>query len=113
MFGPDGMLYFSHGEGSHWSYTDPRSFRAQDLDSMAGKVFRVDPITGQGLASNPYYDGNPDSKVIQRNKMTACIMWCLAARLTKVKCGVCAIPQLGMHRQLPDWMSLMLKERYL
>ena len=61
MFGPDGMLYFSHGEGSHWTYTDPRSFRAQDLDSMAGKVFRVDPITGQGLASNPYYDGNPDS----------------------------------------------------
>ena len=28
---------------------------------MAGKVFRVDPITGQGPASNPYYDGNPDS----------------------------------------------------
>ncbi len=60
-FGPDGMLYFSHGDGSHWTFTDGRSFRAQELDAMAGKVFRVDPVTGQGLADNPYYDGNPDS----------------------------------------------------
>lgn len=61
LFGNDGMLYFSHGDGANWTYTDIRAFRAQDLDSLSGKVFRVDPLTGLGPSDNPYYDGNPDS----------------------------------------------------
>lgn len=60
-FGPDGMLYLSHGDGAHWLYTDLRTFRAQDLDTLAGKVMRVDSLTGQGLPDNPFYNGDPDS----------------------------------------------------
>jgi glucose/arabinose dehydrogenase len=61
MFGSDGMLYAGNGDSSSTSYTDPRAMRAQDLDSMVGKVFRIDPVTGRGLADNPFYDGNPNS----------------------------------------------------
>jgi glucose/arabinose dehydrogenase/PKD repeat protein len=32
------------------------SFKAQMLSSLNGKVLRIDPITGLGLSSNPYFD---------------------------------------------------------
>ena len=31
--------------------------RAQMLDSLNGKILRLDPDTGDGVSSNPYYDG--------------------------------------------------------
>jgi hypothetical protein len=38
------------------------AFRAQLVDSLNGKVLRIDPATGNGLPSNPYYDNtNPRS----------------------------------------------------
>jgi glucose/arabinose dehydrogenase len=40
---------------------DSGAFRAQDLRSLAGKVLRIDPQTGLGLSSNPFYDGDPAS----------------------------------------------------
>jgi cysteine-rich repeat protein len=40
-------------------YEDSGSFRSQDLRSLAGKVLRIDPNTGLGLPSNPFYTGNP------------------------------------------------------
>ena len=32
------------------------AFRAQLVDSLSGKILRIDPATGNGLPSNPFYD---------------------------------------------------------
>ncbi len=53
-FGPDGALYISTGDGTSFNATDPRTVSVQDVDSLSGKVLRVDPLTGQGLADNPF-----------------------------------------------------------
>lgn len=38
------------------------SFRAQQVNSYSGKVIRIDPLTGEGIPSNPFYDANdPDA----------------------------------------------------
>ncbi|MDJ0903037.1 MAG: PQQ-dependent sugar dehydrogenase [Xenococcus sp. MO_188.B8] len=60
-FGPDGALYFSNGDGTSFNQVDPRTVRVQDLDTLSGKILRIDPITGAGLADNPFYDGDPNS----------------------------------------------------
>ena len=88
-FGDDGTLLLSAGEGAHYEYLDtgggdPAAFddythpvtglkgpyaieidsgslRSQDLRSLAGKVLRIDPETGLGLHSNPFFDGDPAS----------------------------------------------------
>jgi len=57
-FGPEGALYVSNGDG----HTDINvAIRAQDIDSLAGKILRIDPITGAGYPNNPFYDGDPNS----------------------------------------------------
>ncbi len=53
-FGPDGMLYVSVGDGASFNMMDPRALSVQDVDSLSGKILRVDPLTGQGLADNPF-----------------------------------------------------------
>jgi glucose/arabinose dehydrogenase len=58
-FGTDGSLYVSNGEGSTFINPDLRALRAQNLDSLGGKVLRIDPETGLGYPDNPFYDGNP------------------------------------------------------
>ena len=40
-------------------YEDSGAFRVQDLRSLAGKVLRIDPETGLGLPTNPYFTGDP------------------------------------------------------
>ena len=60
-FGPDGMLYVSNGDGTSYNAVDPRTLRVQDVDSLSGKILRIDPLTGQGLSDNPFYDGDPSS----------------------------------------------------
>jgi len=57
-FGPDGMLYVSIGDNATPWAIDPRALRAQSLDNLAGKVLRIDPMTGAGLRDNPFFDGN-------------------------------------------------------
>lgn len=87
LFAPDGTLLLTAGEGAHFetidtggidapgfdTFTHPITgllgpipfdqdagvFRAQDLRSLAGKVLRIDPDTGLGLPSNPFYTGDP------------------------------------------------------
>lgn len=54
LFGPDGMLYAFIGDGTSYDYPDPRTPDVQSLDSLSGKVLRIDPITGRGLADNPF-----------------------------------------------------------
>ncbi|MEL6106236.1 MAG: DUF4347 domain-containing protein, partial [Planctomycetota bacterium] len=67
-FGPDGALYVSIGDGTSYNRVDPRTVRVQDIDNLSGKVLRIDPLTGEGLADNPFFNGDPDanrSKVYQ------------------------------------------------
>jgi glucose/arabinose dehydrogenase/PKD repeat protein len=62
IFGADGYLYASHGDGSSYSGATKPSLRSQMLDSLAGKVIRIDPNTGAGVPGNPFYDpSNPSS----------------------------------------------------
>ena len=58
QFGPDGMLYVATGDGASYASVDSRALRSQSLDSLAGKVLRLNPANGQGLADNPFYNGN-------------------------------------------------------
>ena len=60
-FGADGSLFVSNGDGSDYTKTQPYTTRALELDSLAGKVMRIDPLTGEGYTSNPFYDGDPNS----------------------------------------------------
>jgi glucose/arabinose dehydrogenase len=82
-FAHDGSLFVSVGDGAHWEFVDSGqdvmtddptcramygaaedigAFRARSLDSMAGKILRIDAETGLGLPDNPFYDGDPASK---------------------------------------------------
>lgn len=60
-FDAQGNLLVSTGDGSH---ADERmiedGLRAQDLDSLAGKILRVGP-DGRGLPDNPFWNGDPDA----------------------------------------------------
>lgn len=91
VFGQDGTLLVSSGDGASAfvvdiggamteSYApqaladgiirpkeDVGGYRSQLVDSLSGKVLRIDPATGNGLPSNPFYDpadpGSARSKV--------------------------------------------------
>jgi glucose/arabinose dehydrogenase len=60
-FGPDGMLYIANGDGTSFGRVDARTTRVQNLDSLSGKILRVNPLTGQAPADNPFYNGDPNS----------------------------------------------------
>ena len=47
-------------EGIIDSTRDIGAFRAQSIHSLNGKILRLDPMTGEGLSSNPFFDpGDP------------------------------------------------------
>lgn len=79
MFAPDGTLLASVGDGAAYNVTDaggpvpgssntaladgiikPKedvgAFRAQLVDSLSGKILRIDPASGDGVPSNPFFD---------------------------------------------------------
>ena len=79
VFGSDGTLLVSCGDGASYSTIDlgsaPETYyaqaiaegiirtnlnigslRAQVVDSLSGKIIRIDPETGDGLPSNPFFD---------------------------------------------------------
>ncbi|MEH1936924.1 MAG: PA14 domain-containing protein [Nostoc sp.] len=60
-FGTDGSLFVSFGDGTSYNGIDPRAIRVQDVNNLSGKLLRIDPITGQGLSNNPFYNGDPNS----------------------------------------------------
>ncbi len=61
-FDNDGNLLISIGDGASYNNVDPRAIRVQDIDSLAGKILRIDPITGDGISDNPFYESiDPDS----------------------------------------------------
>ena len=57
-FGPEDALYVSVGDGI---VNSRGNARALDINSLNGKILRVDPDTGEGLPSNPFFDGDPGS----------------------------------------------------
>lgn len=85
FFAADGTLIISTGDGASYSTLDAGSishtyyvqaladtiiranenvgaFRSQMLNSLNGKILRIDPVTGDGVPSNPFYDPlNPRS----------------------------------------------------
>lgn len=60
-FGIDGSLFVSNGDGTSYGRVDPRTVRVQSLDNLSGKILRINPLTGEGYADNPFYDGNSNS----------------------------------------------------
>jgi glucose/arabinose dehydrogenase len=79
-WGRDGTLLVSAGDGAQFDSLDAGgadpglflpgrtnpledigAFRSQYLSSLDGKILRIDPATGLGLPSNPFWDGNPAS----------------------------------------------------
>ncbi len=67
-FGTDGSLFVSIGDGTSFNRADPRTYRVQDIDNLSGKILRIDPITGNGLPDNPFFNGDAGanrSKVYQ------------------------------------------------
>lgn len=57
-----GRLLIALGDGATFRDVDPLALRSQDLDSLAGKLLRIDPATGNGVPDNPYYAaGTPGS----------------------------------------------------
>lgn len=56
VFGADGALYVAVGDGGEHVKAGQR---AQDVNSLSGKILRINPITGAGYANNPFYDRNP------------------------------------------------------
>lgn len=84
LFGSDGTLMLCVGDGASWSTDEGSlgetfyqqalnegiitaeenigSYRSQILSSLNGKLIRMDPATGDGLPSNPFFDpANPRS----------------------------------------------------
>lgn len=96
VFGKDGSLLISTGDGASFNGIDSGSsvnslyyqalldtmittrdnvgsYKSQLLNCYNGKILRIDPMTGLGLPTNPYYDSsNPNSA---RSKV-----WCLGLR---------------------------------
>lgn len=80
FFGTDGSLLFSTGDGGNDDVLDSESnnfhsgqaledgiiqekeligpFRSQLIDNLNGKLLRINPETGAGYPSNPFYDDN-------------------------------------------------------
>jgi hypothetical protein len=61
QFGLDGSLYVTVGDGTSYNSVDWRATRVQDVDNLSGKLLRINPLTGQGYADNPFSNGNLDS----------------------------------------------------
>ncbi len=59
-FGPDGALYVGSGDGINYGWG---SLRAQNLNVLAGKILRINPLNGQGYPNNPFYNGDLNSNV--------------------------------------------------
>lgn len=101
VFGTDGTLLASMGDGASYSSVDQGSasetywsqaladgiitsaenvgaYRCQQLNSMNGKILRLDPATGDGIPSNPHYDSNdprsPASRLWARGLRNPCRM---------------------------------------
>ncbi|WP_334113145.1 PQQ-dependent sugar dehydrogenase, partial [Paucihalobacter sp.] len=92
LFGDDGTLIVTTGDNASYNTTDTGSvghtyyqqaindgimrpeenvgsFRSQQITSLCGKVLRLDPNTGDGIPSNPFYE--PSSSRSPKSRMYA------------------------------------------
>lgn len=58
LFGPGRVLYASFGDGADYTMPTRVGLRTQNIDSLSGRVLRVDADTGAGLADNPWFDAS-------------------------------------------------------
>lgn len=112
VFGTDGTLLASCGDGASYSSTDVGSaaetyysqglsegiirpkenvgaFRSQMVDSLNGKILRIDPATGDGIESNPWFD--PAAPRAARSRV-----WALGLRNP---CRMTLRPGTGSHNR--------------
>lgn len=110
VFGEDGTLLVSCGDGASYSTVDtggpiggssntgladgiltPQedvgAFRSQMLESLNGKILRIDPGTGAGVASNPWYDASAPGSTRSR-------VWALGLRNPF---RMTLVPETGSH----------------
>ena len=59
-FASDGTMFLSTGDAALASTVDDRALRAQDVDSLAGKLLHI-TTTGQGISTNPFWNGDPNA----------------------------------------------------
>jgi glucose/arabinose dehydrogenase len=57
-FAPDKSLFITNGDGASYNAPDPRADRTLDVNSLSGKMLRINPLTGAGYADNPFATGN-------------------------------------------------------
>lgn len=69
----DGYVDQALADGILAAKEDVGSFRSQLIDCLDGKVLRIDPATGDGVASNPFYDAAAPRAARSR-------VWCLGLR---------------------------------
>lgn len=62
IFGPNRTLFASLGDGADYNGPTRVGLRTQNLDSLSGRVLRINADTGRGITDNPWYDpSNPSS----------------------------------------------------
>lgn len=69
-FDNDGNLILTWGDGG---FDNDLRMAAQDPTSPQGKLFRIDPVTFQGVPDNPFYDPNDPGSIQSR-------VWALGVR---------------------------------
>lgn len=57
-FLPDGSLLISAGEGASDESVNDNALRSQNLDSLGGKMLRINPEDGTGYFDNPFFNGD-------------------------------------------------------
>lgn len=111
IFGTDGTLLASCGDGASYSAVDTGgdvggtyasqalaegiidarqnvgAYRSQLPDSLNGKIIRIDPTTGDGVPSNPLFDGAAPRSARSR-------LWALGLRNP---CRIALRPGTGSH----------------
>ncbi len=69
MFDNDGNLLVGSGDGSDYTRVRAYATRALDIDSLAGKILRIDPNTGEGVPGNPHFQ--PSDPTSNRSRVFA------------------------------------------
>jgi PKD repeat protein len=69
LFDQDKKLIVTTGDGGYYDTANRNTLRALNLDSLSGKILRVDPDTGRGVAGNPFFD--PQNPQSNRSKVWA------------------------------------------